>query len=539
MIVPAPARNFLEYEPMLWRVLSKLARDGYAIFPHDARDLIHDFFLEWDALNSRFDAGKGEFGPYLATAFYRFGRRRQLKLHRLRSRAVDLEECLDLAAVDPLPLEAVELKQQIAQLKAAIAHLPDAEQALLADFLSDFAPGERELAEKHRLTRYRMREQLAATVSRVALQMLEAAPQSGDADIAYRVWVSGQSPRMVAAELGISTELVNQAKARFAQALLNSVRAGAAPVHREGRKIMADFDVLRNALTAFDDHAALDRLRVHAPQIRAALDEQDFLIDEDASIALAQHPEWLARVYAALSEADPSEPETSEEQQSFAAILANEQEVIADAWAALLEKLDEMRPPAGMGKWELALKAAGVPDLVLLKHLRTYHPSCRKGDPAAERLLQYGLTPGMLFEAMRGMELLFNRSLRRAPGEAVARKAMEGDVVVRDGAKSVVVSQKLVAGNLAGTLDLELKLVPSLARSISFMLQASPLLIDGYCCLCPNTFLKLQGAPRESGFLSRDSLVRRWCASEPQFVHDSALLQRELARGMGGPEARC
>jgi len=54
-------RSFIEYEPLLWRVLSKLVRDGYHIQPHDARDLIHDFFLEWEPLNSRFDAAKGEF----------------------------------------------------------------------------------------------------------------------------------------------------------------------------------------------------------------------------------------------------------------------------------------------------------------------------------------------------------------------------------------------------------------------------------------------------------------------------------------------
>lgn len=534
----ASPRDFLEYEPLLWRVLSKLVRDGYHIQPHDARDLIHDFFLEWDALNSRFDAAKGDFAPYLATAFYRFGRRRQIKLHRLRSRAVDIEECLDLAAADPLPLEAVELKQQVAQLNVAIGQLPEAEQALLADFLSDYAPGERELAEKHHLTRYRLRDQLAATVSRVALQLIEARPQSTDADIAYRVWVMDQTPRTVATELGMSTEQVNQAKARFAQALLNSVRRAGQP-DRQGRKIMPELDILRKALSAFDDSSALESLRTHAQQVRLALEQEDLLLDAGECAALAERPEWLATVYAALSSGELMNAENDELQPSVTAILYAEQQVIADAWAALLEKLDEMRPPSGQGQWELALMGAGKLPADLQPHLREHHASCRDGDPASERLLKYGLTPGMLFEALREMELLFNRSLRRAGDGAIARKGTDADIVVKQKGKSVAISRELLNGNVAGTLDLELELVPALSRSLFCMLQASPLLVSGYYYLGANTFSRLPDAARQEGLLTRDALVRRWCANQRDLAHGSALLQRELARGMSASEAHC
>jgi RNA polymerase sigma factor (sigma-70 family) len=533
----ASPRSFLEYEPLLWRVLSKLVRDGYHIQPHDARDLIHDFFLEWEPLNSRFDAAKGDFAPYLATAFYRFGRRRQLKLHRLRSRAVDIEECLDLAAADPLPPEAAEMKQQVAQLQAAIGKLPESEQALLADFLSDYAPGERELAEKHHLTRYRLRDQLAATVSRVALQLMEARPQSTDADIAYRVWVMDQTPRMVAAELGMSTEQVNQAKARFAQVLLNSVRRAGQP-DRQGRKIMPEIEILRKALAAFDDADALESLRAHAQQIRLALEQEDLLLDASECAALAERPEWLASVYTALSSGESVGAETDELQPSMAAILYGEQQVIADAWAALLEKLDEMRPPSGPAQWEAALMGAGKLPPGLVPHLREHHASCRSGDPAGERLLKYGLTPGMMFEALREIELLFNRSLRRASDGAIARKSTGGDFVVKEKGKSVAISPQLLNGNVAGTLDLELELAPALVRSLFCMLQASPLLVNGYYYLGANTFSRLPAARRE-GFLTKDALVQRWCANQRDLAHGSALLQRELARGMSGSEARC
>ncbi|KQZ32676.1 sigma-70 family RNA polymerase sigma factor [Duganella sp. Root1480D1] len=534
----ASPKEFLEYEPLLWRVLSKLVRDGYHIQPHDARDLIHDFFLEWDALNSRFDAAKGDFAPYLATAFYRFGRRRQLKLHRLRSRAVDIEECLDLAAADPLPPEAAEMKQQIAQLKAAIGQLPVAEQALLADFLSDYAPGERELAEKHHLTRYRLRDQLAATVSRVALQLLEARPHSTDADIAHRVWVMDQTPRTVAAELGMSTEQVNQAKARFAQALLNSVRRTGQP-DRQGRKIMPELDILRKALNAFDDRVALENLRTHAQQIRLALEQEDLLLDDRECAALAERPEWLATVYAALSSGESANAEIDELQPSVAALLYAEQQVIADAWSALLEKLDEMRPPSGQGEWELALMGGAKLPPDLQPHLREHHASCRSGDPAGERLLKYGLTPGMVFEALHEMELLFNRALRRAGDGAIARKNADPDIVVKQKGKSVAISRALLNGSVAGTLDLELEQAPVLVRSLFCMLQASPLLVGGYYYLGANTFSKLPQTARPEGFLKKDALVQRWCANQRDLAHGSTLLQRELARGMSASEAHC
>jgi len=302
---------------------------------------------------------------------------------------------------------------------------------------------------------------------------------------------------------------------------------------------MPELDILRKALCAVDDKDVLERLRAQAPQIRAALEEEDVLLD-DASIAvLAQHPEWLASVYAALADAEALDIEPSEEQRDAAAMLAQEEEAIADAWAALLDKLDEMRAPAGPGRWELELIKAGKPDPELVEHLRRHHPSCRDGDPAAQRLLQYGLTPGMIFEALQSIELLFDRTLRRSGSAAVPRKITAGDTVVKDGSNSVVISQKLLNGNLAGTLDLDLGLVPALARSLRCMLQASPLLVDGYLCAGENAFFKLPDAVREDGFLRKESLVQRWCASEFDFVHRSGLLQRKLERGLRGIEAPC
>lgn len=286
---------------------------------------------------------------------------------------------------------------------------------------------------------------------------------------------------------------------------------------------MLDLSILKQALTGFNDSEALERLRANAPQIRQALEEQDVELDAAECAALAEHPEWMASVYIALGGNENDVAEADDLQSDMAAILADEQQVIADAWVALLDKLDDRRPPARPGDWEMVLKAAGKPDPELLQHLRSYHPSCRAGDPAAERLLQYGLTPGMVFEALRGIELLFNRSLRRAVNEAVPHRPAAEGVIVKDGSKNIIVSQDCVNFDVAGTLDLDPGLVTPLARSLFCMLHTSPLLVNGYQYMGDNSFLKLPEMKGQDGFLSREILIRRWCADTCVLGHPVAL----------------
>ena len=40
------ANDFQTLQRPLWLVIGRLARRGYAVQPADARDLIHDFYLE-------------------------------------------------------------------------------------------------------------------------------------------------------------------------------------------------------------------------------------------------------------------------------------------------------------------------------------------------------------------------------------------------------------------------------------------------------------------------------------------------------------
>jgi hypothetical protein len=70
-------RPFEKYQSNLWPVVGALARRGFAVAPDEARDLMHDFYLdEWERLGTLYDPSRGPFERYLLAAFFQFARRR-------------------------------------------------------------------------------------------------------------------------------------------------------------------------------------------------------------------------------------------------------------------------------------------------------------------------------------------------------------------------------------------------------------------------------------------------------------------------------
>lgn len=496
--------RFLEYKPLLWRVLGRLARDGYVIQPQDAHDFIQDFYLEWHPLNERFDAQKGDFAPYLVASFYRFCRRRFLQLQRLRARTVDIEELAGLPGPDtPIP-EAAEWKEQIARLKVHIATLPSEERQLLEALLSDETFGERALAQRFRLTRYGLREVLARAVSRVALQMCAGEPATGDAAVAVRLWLEGKTPRKVARELGLSTGQVQLAKQRFAQALLASIRPVGRTSSKEGIIMSGNFELLRQVLNKVGDAAALGQLRSQCAEVRAALDEGDFLLSKEEGRLLAENPEWLGEVYRVLA-GDEGGPEPD---LALEAALADEHAEIAAAWEVLLEKLDGTRLAAGPSPWEQALEGIVESDQDYLAHLRV-QTSVERGGAAAQRLLRYGLTPYILFDALRNMELLFKRTWRRKAATRAAELPPHPAITLRDQSVRTAIAPELLYAQMGGTFDLQEKAIEPLVECIFCLLEMSPLLVEGYRYEGDRTFRSLAREPEAQRM---QQLPARWAA---------------------------
>jgi RNA polymerase sigma factor (sigma-70 family) len=219
-------KEFLAHEKHLWQVLAALSRAGYFVPPQDARDLIHDFYLEeWAGVVQRYDSALSQFPTYLSAAFYRFARRRILTLRRWRQRTVELEEAVELGSSADLPEQVVERQQQIGLIRTALGNLPAQERAILYDFLTSGEPNERALAQQHSMTRYRLRDKLASGLGRLLIELSgDAAPATMDARVAKALWLDGQSPHRVGALLGITTPEVNAARLRFVAELTDSLR---------------------------------------------------------------------------------------------------------------------------------------------------------------------------------------------------------------------------------------------------------------------------------------------------------------------------
>lgn len=219
-------KEFLAHEKHLWRVLAALSRAGYFVPPQDARDLVHDFYLEeWAGVVQRYDSTLSQFATYVSAAFYRFARRRILKLQRWRQRTVELEETVELGSPADLPEQMVERREQLGLIRTALGNLPALERAIIYDFLTSGEPNERALAQQHSMTRYRLRETLASGLGRLLVELSgDSAPSTIDARVAKGLWLDGQSPRRVAAMLGITTPEVNVARLRFVAELMESLR---------------------------------------------------------------------------------------------------------------------------------------------------------------------------------------------------------------------------------------------------------------------------------------------------------------------------
>lgn len=490
--------QFLQYEPLLWRVQARLVRDGYLIEPQDARDFIHDFYLEWDRLLQRYRPGTGAFEPYLVTAFYRFCRRRVFKLEKLRSQTAELEEAAELPEDRLLVSDALALQQQMAQLENLIAALPDEARALLGEFLDGPAGGERALAKKYGLSRYRLRERLAEVVARIALQMTEAPYDSLDAKLARGVWLEGRTARSVAAGYGVTVAELQAARQRFSQALLSAARAAGRPSTTR-RKNMDILQLFKRAVLAHDE-TSMAQLRQQSRQVREALDADqapDFTDEELAR--LYDNPESLATVYQFLGNASAAD-------EVIAAAFHAErdaQSAVGQAWETLADRLDLEWP-----QWEYALRELEIGDGTLREHFS----ATGADSSSARRLLRYGLTPAMLYEAWDNIHLLFNRAARRP----AARREAGSCVLVRglDGI-GVNVSLARIQRQVASTRDLELK--PDGRRAAiltdwTFRLLAThPFLIDGYeYDDADGTFQQLPDYAVTRP-LSFDALAGRWC----------------------------
>lgn len=225
---------FEQYERMLWHVLAQLARHGYIVPPSEARDLIHDFYLEaWPNLKKHYDSKRGSFSSYVYGAFYRFARRRIVQLQNWRGRLVDVRELARYPDESADVERTADVEIQVQKINSIISRLPRLQRDILLDFLIGEEGSERRLAVKYTVSRYRLREILVDTLGQVASEFGHSASDNPhDEQIALALWRDGQTVRDTAVLFGVSLAEVQAARKRFVAHLFTNLVQSTNPIKK-------------------------------------------------------------------------------------------------------------------------------------------------------------------------------------------------------------------------------------------------------------------------------------------------------------------
>jgi RNA polymerase sigma factor (sigma-70 family) len=527
----ATIQQFGAHEDVLWKVFAALARSGYAVPPSDARDLLHDFYLDaWQGLNERFDPKLGSFAGYIAAAFFRFARRRILKMESIARRTVDFDAAVAELTSGTTPPEILESDERHQAVNVALKALTPLEQAVLEDYLSVSGQSERQLAQRHRLTRYGVREVLADSVGKVATHLGRIGSASKtEENIVELMWKYGQSAREVAAYLDIPVAEVQAIRHQAVSELLAEIRHP----HRQlkvGRLDMKHEDalkVLSSAVGSVGDSRSLDAVRKHRVDIRNALEEGDVLFDETQWAKLEENPEWLAQIYDSLAETE--EREESSVARAIAELRREEEQEIGEAFSALIREL-----PNDFHNWPELFKSLKTVDPVLQRDLMG-HRSVQYSEDASLGLTAYGMTPTVFFSAFRGLEMLFNRTERasrtaidrnRAPGAPCKFKLPKAVMLdFGDGRGGLRVSDDLIVAEVVSTPGLIPGAEKPITRWLMSALRFKPYLIDRYCAESDQEKIALRwlGVAYQDKH-ARQDLIARWTRGREDYRRAAAAM---------------
>ena len=502
-------QDFADFEPLFWRVLSALARHGFVASPMDTRDLVHDFYVEaWNGVKEHFNSELGSFATYLASAFYKFSRRRIVSLQSWRQRSVDIDLLADRASEDATPLQAVERKEQLEAIRAALARLPSLERSVLQDYLSDAEFSERAIAQRHSMSRYALRECLLNAVGRTAVEVGRLDPKSPESLVAFHLWHEGRSAKNISSLLDIPVSDVQSLKSRFAGNLLSSIRSVQSTRSHGDTTMATSLELLKRTLLRVGDEDSLGLLRMRSQDL-LLLDEQgDFDLSPEQLRALEDHPEWVAHVYETLGIREDSDDEPSSVQAAIDMLRDEEEKEIGEAFVALLQAL-----PGEFRAWnnffgDLLAVTPDEQDYLL------EDPSFVEGVPDRWQLAKRGLTPLMFFSAVRGLELLFDRLIES--GRPQERQDLTDPLLpevflsMRDSMARLQAS--LLVGQVSTTAGLRPDAAPMMANWVLHAMFNCPDLVRGYRARpigVSNMLLEQLETPAHR-FSSDDDLVRRW-----------------------------
>lgn len=468
--------EFRQHERVLWRVLLSLSKSGFFVPPDDARDLIHDFYVEaWEGLRSRHDPSIANFNTYVAGAFHRFARRRAVQMDQSRRKLVDLDDVGELASPQLGPAATLERKQDINSLQFALSRLSGLERSLLLEHFGDERQSERLLATRHSLTRYTVRSTLATALEKISSLILRSQTSQVKPGVARRFSTEVSPLFEYAHASSLTSRLGERQLKRFYDWPTNAIHQ-ANDLHFEKGPPMdgRDEQAIRDALLEGSE-AAFRFLAGNADRLRDSLTRSDdFDLEAYAIDQLREHPERLSRLYEILlSDEDPQE--VTEVEWAVERARVESAVEVGEAFELMAEGL-----PSELLQWERWFPV--VPDDGQYREYLASQPSVRAGGRAALEFTRFAMTPDTVAGAMRGLQLLFDEKLDIQQPSYGARDTEEPSLLlVRADMKSHVGVGQVEAQIATGPFVPRVSEMPrALTNWVFSLIQERPFCVPNY-----------------------------------------------------------
>ena len=393
-----------KYKPLLFSALAHLARQGYVAPASDGLDLVHDFFLEaWAGLKKRYDPSKGSFGTYVFGAFARFARPRIVKSIRWRQNLYAPEELIQLTQGATQEVTATEMNLDLQVVRRALGALTDRDQGVLRAALTS-GLSEREAARRLGTSRYKLRQQSAEALARLASAINEPeALANQNWQVARALWLEDRDFAEVTRSLNLTASQTRSMRRRVLKTLALAVSVEQSRTHAEANMGTDLCSFWKRLVSNPKDPETLSEVR----RLRAEL--ADHLEDCPACLTAAEKADNPGALYSALA--------TSEEELSAEDLKVREE--------LLRARADD----------DAAVERAIIDALL---------PSLPRG-LATQWSVERGMTPLTLFRSINSVSMLVEDLIRRNRPSVPPELTAWGEVLSNEKA---VIKRDVVLGEI-------------------------------------------------------------------------------------------
>lgn len=490
-------------QPLFYKALARLTRQGFVIPPSDFQDMVHDFFVEaWPGVARRFDPSISSFEAYCYTAFIYFARPKIIRLHRVYHHLANPTLMLNLRAPDES--SPPEMLHDRKLMLKAIRSLPDLHQKVLTAYCF-LNLSERALCRDFGISRYRMRDLLIEALGAV-VAALDRPVQMSEADwrIAKVLWCEQRSVAETARSLGLTDAQVRAASRRNAK-LVSEVltqyhkSSKTERTYAMGAVDGSVIDVLKRTIASPGNVDLLEQVRLHASQILNQLSASDATDPLEGMELKDLDHSWVAEVYETI--ATQLETVLSAADSTLVGVLMQEKATVeADIGTAFDQALLQNLPAYLCSAEKAFCDIAPVADEVYSTLIRAESVVSEKSRDFA----RVGITPVNILSATECITRYLMRLMRRGSlNQSRPIVLCVEDAIDEHDSQSV--SFFTLAEEIALVLESPVETTESLLRWLIAVAQFKPLIFPKFTAEVRGICVLL--APCETDF---DDLIVRW-----------------------------